>query len=204
MDPNELPANSVTAKKVTPIRAADDEKKIERVTTSEPVLIKRSIGKTVGRRVRDAVGGVVTEILIPAAQDMFIDAAIQGVERTVRGEVSSTRRSSSHRGRTNYREASTRRDSRDDPRAPSYRARANFDFTDYKLATRVEAETVLDRLFALIQKYDTATVADLYELIGVTPNYTDNKYGWTDIRDADIARVRDGYVLDLPRPEPLT
>ena len=46
-----------------------------------------------------------------------------------------------------------------------------------------------------------ATVRDLYEMVGIRAAHTDEKYGWVDIRDARVDRVRDGYVLDLPRPE---
>ena len=28
--------------------------------------------------------------------------------------------------------------------------------------------------------------------VGITGNYTDNKYGWTNIRNAEIMRVREG------------
>jgi hypothetical protein len=55
----------------------------------------------------------------------------------------------------------------------------------------------------LIEKYETVSVADLYELLGVTSSYTDEKWGWVDLREATIRRVRDGYLLDLPKPESL-
>ena len=58
-------------------------------------------------------------------------------------------------------------------------------------------------LFTLIERYQSATVADLYELVGVQGSYTDDKWGWVDIRGAGITRVRNGYLLDLPRPQPL-
>ena len=77
------------------------------------------------------------------------------------------------------------------------------DFNEIILGTRVEAEEVIDRLFDLLSKYDNASVADLYELVGITANFTDEKWGWTDLRGASVAKVRNGYLLDLPRPEPL-
>lgn len=33
----------------------------------------------------------------------------------------------------------------------------------------------------------------------ISCNYTDNKYGWTDLSSAQVERVRDGYVIRLPR-----
>ena len=55
----------------------------------------------------------------------------------------------------------------------------------------------------LIDVYGQVTVADLYDLVGVTGNYTDNKYGWTNIRNAETIRVRDGYMLKLPKVLPV-
>jgi hypothetical protein len=77
------------------------------------------------------------------------------------------------------------------------------DFNEIILATRVEAEEVLDRLFDILNKYQTVSVSDLYELVGITANFTDEKWGWTELRGSQVAKVRNGYLLDLPRPEPL-
>jgi hypothetical protein len=92
---------------------------------------------------------------------------------------------------------------RDEPRSISRRARATHDFDEIILPTRVEAEEVIDRMFDIVSQYETATVADLYELVGINSNYTDGKWGWSDFRGAGVSRVRNGYLLDLPRPESL-
>jgi len=85
----------------------------------------------------------------------------------------------------------------------SRRARASHDFDEIILHTRAEANEVLERLYDLVSQYGEAKVADLYDLVGVEGNYTDNRWGWQNLRGADVVRVRDGYLLDLPRPEPL-
>ena len=55
----------------------------------------------------------------------------------------------------------------------------------------------------LIETYGLVRVADLYDLVGITGNYTDNKYGWMNIRNAEIMRVRDGYMIKMPRAVPI-
>lgn len=85
----------------------------------------------------------------------------------------------------------------------SRRARARHDFDEIVLTSRAEAEDVIDRLFDLVGKYDTASVADLYELVGFDSAHTDYKWGWTDLRGAGVAKVREGYLLDLPDPTPI-
>lgn len=85
----------------------------------------------------------------------------------------------------------------------SYKARANHDFKEIVVATRIEAENVLEELDNMIQRYGTASVSSFYNLVGVTGDYTDNKWGWNESRGFDIQRVREGYLLDLPKPEPI-
>ena len=55
----------------------------------------------------------------------------------------------------------------------------------------------------LCETYGQVTVADLYDLVGISGSFTDNNYGWTDMREASVRRVRDGYILSLPRPRQL-
>ena len=71
------------------------------------------------------------------------------------------------------------------------------------LETRGEAEDVLSRMDELIDTYGVVSVADLYDLVGISCNYTDNKYGWTNLRNAEPVRVRDGYMLKLPKALPI-
>ena len=51
----------------------------------------------------------------------------------------------------------------------------------------------------IIDTYQVVSVADLYDLVGIRGNFTDNKYGWTNIRNASVEHVRDGYMLKLPK-----
>ena len=83
------------------------------------------------------------------------------------------------------------------------RTRTGYDYDDIILESRGEAEDVLERMDELIATYQVVSVADFYDLVGVSGNYTDNKYGWTDIRNASVIRVRDGYMIKLPKALPL-
>lgn len=58
-------------------------------------------------------------------------------------------------------------------------------------------------MFDLITEYEQVTVSDLYSMVDITGNYTDESYGWTDIRGTTIVKVRGGYILDLPSAESL-
>lgn len=76
-------------------------------------------------------------------------------------------------------------------------------YDDILFPTRAEATDALDQMIAIIAQYDVVTVADLFESVGVTGEFTDENWGWTDLRGADVQRINEGYVLDLPRPAPI-
>lgn len=198
-----------------PPAPAEEDKKIEKVIEGEVVRRKKPLGKRisetfVGGDMRSVGQYVTFEVLLPALKDTIADVASQGVERMLFGEARSTSRRTGRgpAGGTYVqynRFSSGERDKgrRADRDYPSKRARASHDFDEIILATRVEAEAVIDRLFDLVSRYESASVADLYELVGASASFTDDKWGWTDIRGAGVTRVRNGYLLDLPRPEPL-
>lgn len=191
-----------------------EPKKVTKVTQGEVVRRKKPLGKRfaetfVGGDARGVWGYVVLDVLVPAAKDMVADAFSTGIERMLFGETRGVHRRSRHGGSSGYvsynRFSSGSSPYRDGPndvrRQMSRRGRSQHDFDEIILETRVEAEEVIDNLFELVSQYESATVADLYELVGITGSYTDNKWGWTDIRGAGVTHVRNGYLLDLPRPD---
>lgn len=201
--------------KVTQETVTEPEKKVEQVTSGQVVVRKTPMAKKFlhtffGGDAKSVVGYVVMEVLIPAAKDMVADAVSQGVERTLFGEVKSASRRTGARpsgsGYTPYNRFSSPATARmADPRERevSSRARSQHDFGEIILATRVEADHVIDRLYDLLEKYEQVTVADLYDLVGVSGNYTDDKWGWERLSGAGVTRTRNGYLLNLPAPEPL-
>jgi hypothetical protein len=85
----------------------------------------------------------------------------------------------------------------------SKQARATHDFNEVVIPDRGQAEQVLDTLVDVVSTYGVATVYDLYELLGITGDFPDQKWGWDDLRASRVDRVRDGYLLNLPRPKPV-
>lgn len=83
-------------------------------------------------------------------------------------------------------------------------SRTSYNFDEYAFNSRQDAEDALDQLIDLTKNYGAASVADFCDVIGVTSNFTDNKYGWTDLIKVTISRTRDGYIINFPKPSPLS
>lgn len=65
--------------------------------------------------------------------------------------------------------------------------------------SRKSAEEVLHQMDQILQIYELVTVADLYDLSGITPSFFDTCYGWTNLKTAEVVRVRAGYIINLPK-----
>jgi hypothetical protein len=138
---------------------------------------------------------------------MVFDIFTQGLERKLFGEARP--RTPVQRGYTNYQTRSTVVGTSGRTVVPSSvvsmnrQQRVVHDFTDIIIATRGEAEDVLDRMRDLINEYQVATVSDFFDLVGLTGEFTDDKWGWYDLRSATIRPVRGGYMFVLPRTQPI-
>lgn len=205
----QYPSNSQNKHKAEP-----EPKVIQQVVTGEVIRKKQGLGKRfkevfIGGDSQNVWAYVAYDILIPAVKDTVSDAVSMGIERMLFGEGRSSPsrrgRSSGSAGYTNYGSYSTsstkNRYGREEPRQMSRKARSAHNFDEIILETRAEAEEVVSRLFDLVERYGAASVNDLYELVGVTGDFTDERYGWTDMRGARVDRTRNGYLLNLPSPD---
>jgi hypothetical protein len=192
-----------------------EEKVIEKlvleaeVVTRKPPLSQKFRQVFLGGEIKSAAQYIGAEVLLPAFRNLLVDATTKGIERIVYGESMHTRgRSTNYGPRVTYN-APVRRGAMFDPRdranlpdQPS-RPRQRMDRTELILGSRSDAEMVIERLNDIIDRYQVATLADLYALVGLPSSHIDNKWGWESIRYAEVRQVRDGYLLDLPLAEPL-
>jgi hypothetical protein len=202
----EFPPNSKISK-----TGKNLEKKVTQVVSSGAVRRKKSLRKQfsetfIAGDARTAIRYVAFDVLLPAAKDMVVESFTQGIEKLIFGD--SRRRGSTHpmagpTGYVSYNRYSMAGRNPGPSRAISRQARARHNFDEIVLDDRVEAENVIDNLFELVSRYESATVADLYELVGLSSTHTDHKWGWTNLHGAGVTRIRGGYLLDLPEPEPL-
>lgn len=216
----EFPSNShVTSEKDIPAAPELEKAKVQKIVSGTVVQRKKPLGKRmrelfIGDDGRGVARYVLLEVMIPAAKDTISDAISQGVERMLFGEASSRRRSNASRsgGYTDYSRIAASARSTPPWKKPaveqslprqtmSRQARTTHNFDEIVFENRAEAEAVLDRMTELLERYALVTVADLYDLAGIETAFTDEKWGWVSLDDMRVLRVRNGYLLTLPRPE---
>lgn len=146
--------------------------------------------------VEDVKSYIIMDVIIPTIKNTILDT----VSMCLFGDTAKRSRnhntvsynrdysSASRSGRTNRRNTTSSR----------------YDFDDIIFDSRGEAEDVLDHMEDIMASYNgIVTVADFYDLAGVTGNWTDNNYGWTNLSRATVQRTRDGYIINLPKALPV-
>jgi len=182
------------------------ERKVEKVIKGSAKTKKRSdVKKFADVFISEDAGNVksyiLMDVLIPAIKKAISDIVTNGIDMMLYGEAGRSKKKSPA-SKISYR---SYYESDNDRRRDysSIRTRSTYEYDDIVLDNRGEAESVLSTMDELVETYGMVSVADLYELVGIQGSYTDNKYGWTkNIRNASVVRVRDGYLLKLPKALP--
>lgn len=188
----------------------DYSEKSEPSMANPPVVRRKTMVDVVIDRAATASSDIVKNVIIPGALELASDSFHSVVDALFNTNGQGRRRSSRsnvvvNNGTnvvTNYNSVSTK-PTQDRKRSISDRARANHDFDTILFQNRPEAQDVIDRLRAEIQKYNTVTIEFLYSAMEVEPTFNDTTWGWDDLSGAHVRRARGGFVLDLPEPRPL-
>lgn len=196
----EYPNNSHSAREKTDTAAGKTEKKLDKVVTGAARTKKKSearkfINIFVSDDTENVKSSILSDVIVPGVKAAIADV-ISIVLFGDTGRIGGRKSGGSRIAYQKYYD--DRRDDRREYGRP--RAAVGFEYDDIVFETRGDADLVLDQLESAIAKYDVASVADLYDLAGVTcRNYTANRYGWSDIQAAKVVRTSDGYVIRLPR-----
>lgn len=183
------------------------EKKVESVVSGEVRTKKRNkFAETfVAEDARHVKDYLVLDVLVPAIKKAALDIVQDGIEILLYGDTRA--RNKSYGSRVNYTSYSTISSGRSNSRERERYETKSYTYDDIITESRKDAENILNGMFDLIDHYGMVSVADLYELASnekmrIPIKHTDNNYGWTDLGNASVERIREGYWLKLPRAVP--
>lgn len=201
----EYKSNSHSSKKMEASNT-EREKKIEKVVTGS-VKTRDNKGRKfadifISEDASNVKSYIIMDVLVPAIKKAVSDIVTDGISMILYGGTGGNRSKGSSGNKVSYTRYYD--DRRDDRREDRYVSRNRFDYEDIVFDSRGEAEAVRKQMLDVIDRYGYVTVADMYDMAGITPPYTSNNYGWVSIRNAEAVRVRDGgYVLRLPKAVPI-
>ena len=198
--------------------SADNERPLpaQVVPTGQAVARKKSIGK----KFREQFAGddaktvgvyLLVDVVVPALKNLLYDLGNEGLKRTLFGGsarpgavgtiIGSTLASTSRTAYSSFSKATPNPATQIGPSTEmTPQQRAMHDFSGIILQSREQAYQIIDVLSGLIDDYGAATVNDFYACIGQTPEFTAVKYGWKSLGSAEVRHIREGYLLEMPRP----
>lgn len=207
---NNLPDNSHASRKekqAESTKASDDagEKRVEKIVHGKVIKKENKVRKLtdifIAEDVTNVKDYIIMDVIVPSVKKALYDLTVGAIDMILYGgRGDGGKRPTADK--VSYRDYNSM-SRRDDRYRDRTRTSSGYSYDDIVLDTRGEAEAVLSRMDEIMEEYDIVRVADLYDLVGVSGDYTDNNYGWTNIRNAKIVRVRDGYKIDMPRALPI-
>lgn len=194
-----LPSNSNAQPK--PIA---ERPKAKKVVKEKVITKKRGIGRRLsdiffGEEVVDVKSYILQDVLIPSIKDMISDIITGGSDMLLFGDR--RRRGSGRPGQTYTNYGSYYGSSRVDNKRSNdtQHSRSHQYVKDIIFKSRGAAEEVLGNMFDYIKDYECVSVAELYEMVDEPGSFIDNDWGWYDLGSASVRRVRNGYLLVLPK-----
>lgn len=204
----EFPNNSQRAQQGIP---PEVDKQIEKIiegsaTVRKPSGWKRFRQSFIAGDATSVGEHVLWNLLIPAAQDAiadmgrtFIDMMIFGTKRNHFGSGPAGGFGST--SKINYGSISSGSRLVVPQNNPILEPpRHRFSPNDIVVRSRTEAEDIINKMFEVLERYQAVSVADLYRMVGVSSDYTDSKWGWTNLDNAGTKRTGGGVLLLLPPP----
>lgn len=176
------------------------EKKVEKIIsgsakTKQKTVLQKFVDGFIAEDVGNVKSFIFDEVLIPSIRKAVYDIITNGAGMIL-GESGRSKKHSPV-SKISYNSYYPTEDDR-----PSRNVSNNFG--EVIVTDRREAQEVLSKMDELISVYGVVSVGDLYDMVGIVGNnYTDNNWGWKDIRSARIVNVRDGYLIKLPKALPI-
>lgn len=200
-----LPDNSYKSRnEKKTMDAFSDGKRAEKVVHGKVKTKKNNTRKLANIFISEDISNVKNyiflDVIVPAVKKAIYDLVVGTLDMSLYGGRGGAKRPTADKVSYKDYNSVSHRDSRS---YENSRTTSGYSYDDIVLETRGEAEAVLSRMDEIMEEYEIVRVADLYDLVGVSCEHTDNKYGWTNIRNAKIVRVRDGYKIEMPRALPI-
>ena len=178
-----------------------DGKRVEKVVKGKVKTKKNEMRRLADIFISEDVANIkdyiLLDVLAPAIKKALYDIVVGSLDTTLFGSRGNGGKRTTA-DKISYKDYSSisKRDDRGNDRP---RTASGYSYDDIVFETRGAAEAVLDRMYELIEEYGNVRVADMYDMAGITGNYTDNRYGWNDLRGTKIERTYQGYVIRMPR-----
>lgn len=152
-------------------------------------------------------GFIFDEIVTPLIQRAVVEGVTGAINYLVKGDAYADRKNNNSFGKSyiNYNGISSGKSNANGNQYVYSGKNSGMEIENVWFESRVDAQRVLDEMQNVIAGYDILTVNGFYDIIGRTNiiDPSNEKFGWSDLRNAYITASRGGWVIHLPHPMPI-
>lgn len=170
-----------------------------KVVTKKPSFGHRFAELFFGEEIADVKGYILQDVIIPSIKDTISDVVSGGLDMLLFGEHRARGRSRSTGPYTSYGSYYSGSKPQSRSKQSGGYSSSRYYVKEIICETRGEAEEILGNMIDAIKDYGMISVAELYEMIGEPGQFTDHSWGWFDLGSSSVRRVREGYMLMLPK-----
>ena len=150
--------------------------------------------------IRSVGAFILTDVIIPTIKKALSDITVNAVDMALYGKTGVTKPTSNGPKISYSNYYASPKWVQSEPKTQFQIHNSAYDFDTIVFPTRGQAEGVLETMADVLDSRQIVLVGDLYDLAGIeTTNYKVNKFGWTNLRGAEVVRKGDGYVINLPK-----
>lgn len=196
--PNSNKYNEMMAKNAPPESLTRRDSVVSgNVTVRKSTGLKKAIEVFFAKDMDDVKDYLVQDVLIPEARDAVYNLINNGCQMLLYG---STKNRSSRNGpgvvRVNYNKCYDQ----SKPQDQNEKRRNGMNFDNVVFEDMADAEEVLNQMIDILDDYKSVSVADFCDLANIPDEYTDRKYGWTNLSKAEVRRLSGGgWYIQLPK-----
>lgn len=188
-------------------KVVTEEKRIQKIVRGPVKTKKNELRKFADIFISEDISSVkdyiFTDVLVPAVKKAIYDVVTNGIDMFLYGG-SGKGKSASSGSKVPYYSYSNTKNTVNFRGSENTMSRSAADYDEIIWPDRGSAERAKQQMQDIVTRYGIVTVNDLYEMTPLNPPFTAQKYGWMgDLSSVDVIRVRDGYVLKLPRAVPI-
>ena len=170
-----------------------DKPKTQKIVTGQAKLKKKGFFDFfVSEDASSVKSYLLSDVLVPNIKRLIQELVTSGINQLLYGNDYKPAKSSNNTSRVSYNSFSS------SPATQPNRRRGN-DIIEIEVDTYQDSQNVIYQLQALIDQYQQATIADLYDLVGIDGDFTDNNYGWKDLTRVSTIPYGRKYIIRMPR-----
>lgn len=208
MDNQSYPSNSFKSKEEKK-EAASERHIVKSVVKGNVQQGRKSIGHLIKETftpgdISDVKSYIIKDVIIPSIKTALSDVIKNGSDILLFGESGSRRNANVPAGRVSYGRYYEDKNRRETRRIEEPADRAPLDYNNISFDNRADAEVVLSTMDDMIATYGLVRVSEFYDLCGITPEFTENKWGWSNIVTAKIVYDRGKYYIRMPKASRIT